>query len=166
VWDFDKLSDVDALAMDVDGVLTDGTFMWSTSGAEFKSFSFEDVMGLSRARTAGLALGMISGEDSVLVDRLADKVGIAGVYKGCKDKGAALRHFSKSHGIALHRIAFIGDDVNDIPALKIAGFSFAPANAQPSVKSAVDLVLDRRGGNGAVRLLIEMILSARLTKKT
>lgn len=159
--DFERLASVDALVMDVDGVLTDGTFLWSTSGDESKRFSFEDVMGLSRARTAGLTLGLISGEDSPLVDRFAAKIGILNVSKGCKDKGGALRQFAESTGIALGRTAFIGDDVNDLPALAIAGFSVAPANAQPPVKAAVTLVLDRSGGQGAVRQLVEMILAAR-----
>jgi 3-deoxy-D-manno-octulosonate 8-phosphate phosphatase (KDO 8-P phosphatase) len=160
VSDFD-LASIDALVMDVDGVLTDGTFVWSETGEESKRFSFEDVMGLSRARKAGLELGLISGEDSVLVDRLASKVGIVNVAKGCKDKGAALQRFADSSGIALRRTAFIGDDVNDLPALAIAGLSVAPANAQPPVKAAVALVLDRSGGQGAVRQLVEMILTAR-----
>lgn len=147
--------------MDVDGVLTDGTFLWSDSGAESKRFSFEDVMGLSRARQAGLTLGLISGEDGVLVDRLARKIGTSNVAKGCKEKGVALRKFSESTGIALERTAYIGDDVNDLPALAIAGFSAAPANAQPAVKAAVALVLERSGGRGAVRQLVEMILAAR-----
>jgi 3-deoxy-D-manno-octulosonate 8-phosphate phosphatase (KDO 8-P phosphatase) len=161
VSDFEGLATVDAIVMDVDGVLTDGTFAWSESGGESKQFSFEDVMGLSRARKAGLTLGLISGEDSALVDRFAEKVGISNVAKGCKDKGAALRRFAETTGIALNRTVFIGDDVNDLPALAIAGLSVAPANAQPPVKAAVALVLERAGGRGAVRQLIEMILAAR-----
>ncbi len=149
--------------MDVDGVLTDGTFLWSTSGEEMKRFSFEDVMGLSMARKAGLKLGLISGEDCPLVDRFAGKLEIASVTKGCKDKGAALRQFSDAYSIPLDAIAFIGDDVNDLPALELAGFSAAPANAQAAVKKAVTCVLDRRGGAGAVRQLVEMILIARHT---
>jgi 3-deoxy-D-manno-octulosonate 8-phosphate phosphatase (KDO 8-P phosphatase) len=147
--------------MDVDGVLTDGTFLWSDTGGESKRFSFEDVMGLSRAVRAGLTLGLISGENSPLVDRFAVKFGIAHVAKGCKDKGAALRDFSESTGIAMGRIAFIGDDVNDLPALAVAGLSVAPANAQVPVKAAAALVLVRCGGQGAVRELVEMILAAR-----
>jgi 3-deoxy-D-manno-octulosonate 8-phosphate phosphatase (KDO 8-P phosphatase) len=161
VSDFDRLASIDALVMDVDGVLTDGTFIWSTSGEESKRFSFEDVMGLSRARKAGLQLGLISGEDSTLVDRFAEKIGIASVTKGCKEKSLALRGFAAATGIALERLAYIGDDVNDLPALAIAGLSVAPANAQPSVKAAVELVLERNGGQGAVRQLVEMILAAR-----
>ena len=159
--DFERLASIEALVMDVDGVLTDGTFLWSTSGDELKSFSFEDVMGLSRARRAGLKLGLISGEDSTLVDRFALKIGIEYVAQGCKDKGAALRHFAESTGGSLERTAFIGDDVNDLPALAIAGFSVAPANAQPAVKAAVALVLEQSGGRGAVRHLVDLILAAR-----
>lgn len=158
---FEQFASIDAIAMDVDGVLTDGTFIWSTSGEESKRFSFEDVMGLSRARKAGLVLALISGEDSPLVDRFAAKIGIVNVAKGCKQKDVALRQFSDSNGIALQRTAFIGDDVNDLPALAIAGLSVAPANAQPAVKAAVALVLQRSGGRGAVRELVELILAAR-----
>ena len=159
--DFNVLASIDAIVMDVDGVLTDGTFLWDESGGESKRFSFEDVMGLSRARTAGLTLGLISGEDSALVDRFAVKVGIAHIAKGCKDKGAALRNFAEVTGIPLVRTAFIGDDVNDLSALAIAGLSVAPANAQAPVKAAVALVLERSGGQGAVRQLVEMILAVR-----
>lgn len=159
--DFDRFASIDALVMDVDGVLTDGTFVWSASGEESKRFSFEDIMGLSRARQAGLTLGLISGEDSILVDRFAEKLRISHVTKGCKEKRTALEDFVRSTHIPLERTAFMGDDVNDLPALAIAGLSVAPANAQPSVKAAVMLVLDRSGGQGAVRQLVEMILTAR-----
>ena len=157
----ERLASIDALVMDVDGVLTDGTFSWSTSGDESKSFSFEDVMGLSRAAQAGLTLGLISGEDSVLVDRFALKLSIPYVARGCKDKGAALRHFAATTGVSLQRTAYVGDDVNDLAALAIAGLSVAPSNAQPQVLSAVTLVLKRSGGHGAVRELAEMILASR-----
>jgi 3-deoxy-D-manno-octulosonate 8-phosphate phosphatase (KDO 8-P phosphatase) len=118
-------------------------------------------MGLSRARRAGLKLGVISGEDSPLVDRFAEKAGITHVSKGCKEKGLALREFAASMGIALEHMAFIGDDVNDLPALRIAGVSAAPQNARPEVKRSVSLILQRSGGHGAVRELVEMILAAR-----
>ena len=132
----DLLANIDALVMDVDGVLTDGTFTWSASGEESKSFSFEDVMGLSRARQSGLTLGLISGEDSVLVDRFAGELAIADVTKGCKEKGIALRRFADATGISLERTVYMGDDVNDLPAFDLAGVAAAPANAQPSVRSA------------------------------
>jgi len=161
VSDSERLASIDALVMDVDGVLTDGTFIWSASGEESKRFSFEDVMGLSRAHQAGLELGLISGEDSVLIDRFASKLKIRFVIKGCKHKDAALQEFCRSTGIPLERTAFMGDDVNDLPALALAGLSVAPANAQAQVKAQVSMVMERGGGHGAVRMLIEMILAAR-----
>jgi 3-deoxy-D-manno-octulosonate 8-phosphate phosphatase (KDO 8-P phosphatase) len=112
-----------------------------------------------------LELGLISGEDSPLIDRFAEKVGISNITKGCKEKGIALREFARSTGIPLDRIAYMGDDVNDLPALMIAGLAVAPDNAQPSVKAAAALVLARSGGRGAARELVEMILVARAASK-
>jgi 3-deoxy-D-manno-octulosonate 8-phosphate phosphatase (KDO 8-P phosphatase) len=166
VSDSEALARVDALAMDIDGVLTDGTFTWSDSGGESKRFSFEDIMGLSRARQAGIRLGLISGEDGPLVERLARTISASFVAGGCKDKGAALRDFAASSGIALERTAYIGDDVNDLSALAVAGLAVAPANAQPQVRASVAIVLERGGGNGAVRQLIELILAARSGRGT
>ncbi len=152
---------VRALVMDVDGVLTDGTFQWTISGEESKRFCFADLMGLSRASKAGIVLGLISGEDGAIIDRLAAKIGATSVAKGCKDKGIALKEFSVQTDIPLEQIAYIGDDINDLSALAIAGLSAAPANAQPSVKASVSVVLDCSGGQGAVRQLVELMLAAR-----
>jgi 3-deoxy-D-manno-octulosonate 8-phosphate phosphatase (KDO 8-P phosphatase) len=157
----DKLRTIQALAFDVDGVLTDGGVIWGAAGEEMKRFTFEDIMGLARARRAGLFLGLISGEDSPLVDRLAQKVGIHSIAKGCKDKGTALRQFATRADVDVGQVAYMGDDVNDLPAFQLAGLSVAPANAQPLVKQRADLVMTRAGGSGAARELIEMILEAR-----
>jgi 3-deoxy-D-manno-octulosonate 8-phosphate phosphatase (KDO 8-P phosphatase) len=149
----------DAVVLDVDGVLTDGGFWWGPNGEEWKRFCFADVMGISIGRKAGLVFGLISGEASPLVDRFAEKMGIEQVYKGCKDKAAALRQLSEQTNIPLARICFAGDDVNDLGALKIAGMSAAPANAQPAVLAAASIRLAYKGGEGAVRELIEMVLA-------
>lgn len=150
---------VDAVVLDVDGVLTDGGFWWGPNGEEWKRFCFADVMGISRGRQAGLIFGLISGEASPLVDRFAEKMQIAAVYKGIKDKGAALRDFSDRTGIPLARICFAGDDVNDLSAMALAGLSAAPANAQPPVLAVARIHLTARGGDGAVRELIEKVLA-------
>jgi 3-deoxy-D-manno-octulosonate 8-phosphate phosphatase (KDO 8-P phosphatase) len=149
----------DAVVMDVDGVLTDGGFWWGPDGAEWKRFCYADVMGISIGTKAGLLFGLISGEDSPLVDRFAAKMGIADVFKGCKDKGAALRVFAERRGLKLARICYIGDDINDLSALHIAGLAAAPANAQPAVLAAAHIRLGARGGDGAVRELIELVLA-------
>jgi 3-deoxy-D-manno-octulosonate 8-phosphate phosphatase (KDO 8-P phosphatase) len=147
------------LALDVDGVLTDGTVWWGAGGEEFKRFSFVDIMGVSRACKAGLILALISGEDSPLIDRYANKFAILDCFKGCKDKAAALREFAERRGLALEEICFMGDDINDVGAMAIAGFSATPANAQKAVRKQARLVTKHKGGRGAVRELVDLILS-------
>ncbi|HZZ40422.1 MAG TPA: HAD hydrolase family protein [Acidobacteriaceae bacterium] len=155
-----KLAGLRALAMDVDGVLTDGGLWWGPSGEEFKRFCFSDIMGVSLARRAGLTLALISGENSPLVDRYAEKMLIRYVVKGCRDKATALRTFAADAGIPLTDVCFMGDDVNDLAALSIAGFSAAPSHASPVVLEAVQFVTKASGGNGAVRELVDAILAA------
>ncbi len=149
---------IKAIAMDVDGVLTDGGVWWGPNGEEWKRFHFADIMGLSLARKSGMAIALISGENSPLVDRLAGKLGIGDVYKDCKDKAGALRAFSERHGLSLQEICFIGDDVNDLAALSIVGLSACPADARPSVREHCQVVTKLAGGNGAVREVVDMLL--------
>lgn len=153
-----SVNKIKAVALDVDGVLTDGTFIWGTNGKEYKKFSFADVMGISLGHKAGLIFALISGENSLLVDRFAEKMGIADVYKGCKDKASALRSFVQKHNIALSEVCFMGDDVNDLNAMALVGLSAAPANAQEAVKLKANLVTSHCGGQGAVRELVDHLL--------
>ncbi len=147
--------------MDVDGVLTDGGLWWGADGEEFKRFSFSDIMGISLARRAGFVMTLISGENSPLVDRYAAKMHIQDVTKGCRDKATALRQFAERNSLELEHICFMGDDVNDLSAMEIAGFSAAPANARPEVLAKVNFVAASNGGNGAVRELVDALLAAR-----
>jgi len=149
---------IKAIALDVDGVLTDGSFWWGPDGQEWKRFNFRDVMGISVGQRAGIMFALISGEDSPLVDRFAAKMKIAGVFKGCKDKGQALKEFAANNGFALADVAFMGDDINDLGAMKAAGLSAAPANAHPSVLEQVAFVAKGAGGHGAVRELVDHLL--------
>src|SRR5215472_166008 len=155
------LRKIRGLAIDMDGVLSDGGLWWGPNGEEWKRFSFADIMGVSLARRAGLILALISGEDSPLVDRYAEKMLIKHVVKGCRDKGTALRDFASAAGVSLAEICFMGDDVNDLPAMAIAGFSAAPANAASVVLERVNFVTKAAGGNGAVRELVDALLAAR-----
>jgi 3-deoxy-D-manno-octulosonate 8-phosphate phosphatase (KDO 8-P phosphatase) len=151
-----QLPKIRGLALDVDGVLTDGTFWWGPAGEEFKRFSLVDIMGVSRA---GLIVALISGEESPLVDRYAQKFEIKDFFKGCKDKAAALREFAERRNLPLEEICFMGDDVNDLGAMAIAGFSVAPANAHRAARAQAKLVTERDGGLGAVREVVDLILS-------
>lgn len=155
-----SLKRIRALALDVDGVLTDGGLWWGANGEELKRFCFADIMGLSLARRAGLQVALISGEDSPTVDRYAEKMMIRHVVKSCRDKATAVKEFATATGISLKEICFMGDDINDLPAMQITGLSSAPANAARDVLSKAKFVAKRAGGEGAVRELIEAILNA------
>ena len=155
------MKNLKAIVLDVDGVLTDGGVWWGPNGEEWKRFCFADIMGVSLAMKSGLIVGLISGEDSPLVDRFAHKMGITDIEKGCKNKARALRSFAERRGLALSEVSFMGDDVNDLEAMEIAGLAAAPANAVPGVLTRAAFVAGRRGGNGAARELFDAILFAR-----
>jgi 3-deoxy-D-manno-octulosonate 8-phosphate phosphatase (KDO 8-P phosphatase) len=157
-----KLDGIKAVAMDVDGVLTDGTFWLGTDGEESKRFSYADVTGIGLAHRAGIKLALISGESSAagmtLVQRIADRLKITSIYKGCHDKAAAIRDFAEKNGLQLSEICFIGDDVIDISAMEIVGVAASPADAQLVARSIAHLVTARNGGHGAVREVLDAIL--------
>ncbi|MGE5053083.1 MAG: KdsC family phosphatase [Acidobacteriota bacterium] len=155
------LKKIKALALDIDGVLSDGGLWWGPGGEEWKRFCFADIMGVSLARRAGLILVLISGENSPLVDRYAQKLLIRHVVKGCRDKAMALRQFSAAADVNLAQICFMGDDVNDLQGMAIVGVSAAPANAAPQVLKQAAFVAKATGGNGAVRELVDALLAAR-----
>lgn len=155
------MGQVKAIALDVDGVLTDDGFWWGPGGEEWKRFCFADVMGISIATRAGIRFALISGENSPLVDRYAAKMLITDVFQGCKDKAAALRQFADKHALALAEVCFIGNDVNDLQALEIAGVAAAPADARPAVLAKAKFVSTNRSGHGAVRDVIDMLLAER-----
>jgi len=160
----DGLQTLQAIAFDVDGVLTDGTLTWSPSGEESKSFSFADIMGISLLRRLGIRMALISGEPSPLVDLYAKKMHIPFVLKGTRDKAIALREFSAKFDIPLERTCFFGDDVNDLFAMEIAGLCACPSNAAEEVRAHVaehGFVSTQPGGQGAVRSFSDAILAAR-----
>lgn len=151
---------IKAVAMDVDGVLTDGTVWLDETGHETKAISFADIMGVSLGRRAGLLFAFVSGEGGPSLDRIAAKFGVNEVYRDCKDKAGAVRDFAARHDLELAEVCFIGDDVNDVPALEICGLAVAPANAQSAASAAASIVTTRPGGAGAVREVIDDLLTA------
>ena len=157
-----ELKMISTLALDVDGVLTDGTFWWGGNGEELKRFSFVDIMGLSIWRKKGFRTVLISGENGPLIDRYADKMSIDKVYKGAKNKAACIEEILKKYSINKNELCFIGDDINDIPAFEAVGFSVAVRNANPKVFPYVRYQTINTGGLGAVREIVDMILAAKL----
>ena len=163
-YDPQQLLSLEAVAFDVDGVLTNGTVEWSMAGDEAKQFSFADIMGVSLLRRLGIKMALISGENSPLVDRYAEKMHIAFVAKGTRDKATALRAFATRSGVALERTCFFGDDVNDLAAMEIAGLCACPSNAAAEVRTYVvgrGFVAQALGGLGAVREFADAVLTAR-----
>jgi 3-deoxy-D-manno-octulosonate 8-phosphate phosphatase (KDO 8-P phosphatase) len=148
-------------ATDVDGVLTDAGMYYSESGDEWKKFNTRDGMGLKLLQAAGLVTAFVTMENTKLVSRRAAKLGIPEVHQGARDKLAVLREMAGRHGLSLTEVAFIGDDVNDVEALRAVGFSAAPADALPPVLQVVDYVCRKRGGEGAVREVADLILAAK-----
>lgn len=163
-FDPQQLVTLRAIAFDVDGVLTDGTFVWSPTGEESKRFSFTDIMGISLLRRLGLKMALVSGEPSPLVDRYAEKMSLPFVVKGTRDKAAALREFTAKFEIPLEQTCFFGDDINDLSAMEIAGLCACPSNAAAEVLEYVrerGYVSTLLGGCGAVRSFADAVLGAR-----
>ena len=149
------------LATDVDGVLTDAGMYYSESGDELKKFNTRDGMGIKLLQAAGLVTAFITREKTAIVERRGQKLAVPEVHQGIDDKLAVLTTLARKYGITLSQIAYIGDDVNDLDALRAVGFSAAPADAMPSVLKSVHYVCKKKGGEGAVREIADLILAAR-----
>jgi len=146
---------------DVDGVLTDGTVLLLPDGGEAKAFHVRDGLAVVLAHDAGLRTGLISGRASEAVSRRAAELGMAVVRQGVSDKAAALRDVLATLGLAPHEVAYMGDDVNDLPVMAAVGLSAAPADAPLEVRLQAFMVTEARGGGGCLREFIEAILRAR-----
>ena len=154
------LSRIRLFATDVDGVLTDAGMYYTESGDEFKKFNTRDGMGIKLLQRAGMITALITQEETKLVARRGEKLTIPEVHQRVHDKLRALRDIAARHGLTLGEVAYMGDDVNDLEALKAAGFSATPADGIASVRRAVDYVCRRGGGQGCVREVVDMILAA------
>jgi len=146
-------------AMDVDGVLTDGGMYYSKESEVLKKFNTKDGMGIELLRENNIIPVIITKEDSKIVLRRAEKLKIKEVYIGVKDKLKILEKLKMKYNLEYKNIAYIGDDINDLPVLKKVGLSFAPNDAVEQVKQIVDHVTLKNGGEGAVREAIDFILA-------
>ncbi|WP_247625214.1 acylneuraminate cytidylyltransferase [Microbacterium galbinum] len=149
--------DVRAVVTDFDGVHTDDTAIIDADGGERVRVSREDGMGVALLRRAGIPMLILSTEQNPVVRARAEKLRVP-VLHGIDDKEQALRAWAADAGIRLDDIAYLGNDVNDLPAMRIVGWPVAVANAHPRVLAAARVVLTRTGGNGAVRELVERVL--------
>lgn len=149
------------LICDVDGVLTDGTLYLSKTEELFKGFSVKDGLGLQLARRAGLGVGILSLRSSDIVAARARELGIEEILQGCPDKKAAFEALLERRQILSSQVAYIGDDLPDLPILLCCGLAAAPPDAAEDVLHRVHYVTRARAGAGAVRELVERILRSR-----
>ncbi|HXX74319.1 MAG TPA: HAD hydrolase family protein [Nitrospiraceae bacterium] len=155
-----KLERIRLVATDVDGVLTDAGMYYAESGDEWKKFNTRDGMGIKLLQKAGLITAIVTQERTKLVARRAEKLAIPEVHQGAMDKLSVVREMAGRYGVTLEEVAYIGDDINDMETLKSVGFSASPADGLPPVLAVVDYVCRKKGGEGAVREIVDMILEA------
>lgn len=151
---------VRVIIFDVDGVLTDGGVFVHADGSESKRFDIKDGAGIVLARRAGLTVGLLSARHSPSTLHRAHQLGIAPVRQGVTDKAAALEGLLREHDWRAEDVAYMGDDVVDLPVLRRVGLAACPSDAVPEVRAAVQFVSPHPGGRGAARSLIEVILRA------
>lgn len=155
-----KASKIKLLALDVDGVLTDGRLYFLEDGSEIKAFDTQDGHGIKMLQSAGVEVAIITGRTTNLVARRAQNLGIKHLYQGREDKVEALKDLLGLLRLTADQVAYMGDDLPDLSAITFAGLGLAPANAHAFVKTNANLVTQTEGGRGAVREVCDFILSA------
>ncbi len=149
---------IKALLCDVDGTLTDNGLYYGENGEELKRFSAKDGMGLVLLQKQDIAVWIISGINSKPVKARMKDLGVKEVHTGIDDKITLMKDLCKKHNVNLEEVAYIGDDVNDLECMKIAGTTAAPNDAEKSIKEIVDYIMKRDGGYGAVRDFCDIII--------
>ena len=146
------------LVLDVDGTLTDGAVYMGPTGEAMKAFSAQDGLGLQMMAAAGVQVAIITGRSSGIVARRAAELAIPYVFQGIMDKASCLRRLAAELAISLSEAAYMGDDLNDLPAMALCGMAACPANAAADVRRRADFVAPHAGGQGAVRDFCEYYL--------
>ncbi|GAB6034522.1 KdsC family phosphatase [Galenea microaerophila] len=155
-----KARQIKLLLLDVDGVLTDNKLFYGDNGVEYKSFHTRDGHGMVLLQKSGIEIGIITGRKSELVKRRMQDLKVAHLYQGVPDKLPTFLKLVEQLGLEMDEIAYMGDDILDLPILTRVGLSSTVANADPEVLSRVDFISQYKGGEGAVRELCELILKS------
>ncbi len=153
-----KLKKIKLFAMDVDGVLTDAGAYYSEDGIELKKFNIRDGMGVVLLRKAGYKVAIVTTENTKIVEKRSERLQVDDLHQGVFKKTDAIEKLLQKYSLTWEEIAFIGDDINDIPVLKKVGFAAAPANATALNKKIADYVTKADGGHGAVREVCDLML--------
>jgi 3-deoxy-D-manno-octulosonate 8-phosphate phosphatase (KDO 8-P phosphatase) len=155
-----RASQIKLLLMDCDGVLTDGRIWILETGEDQKAFNTRDGLGLELLHRAGLRSGIISGRTSSALERRAYGLGVSFLYQACEDKVKAFGEILAEAKVSAEQVAFIGDDLNDVPLLRRSNLAIAVRDATPEAQANAHFVTEATGGNGAVREAVELILKA------
>lgn len=153
--DFAKIK---LLLLDVDGVMTDGRIIYDNNGVETKAFDVKDGHGIKLVQRAGIQVGIITGRQSEVVARRAAELGVELIYQGIKDKRIPFAEILEKLSLTPDEVAYVGDDVVDLPVMRQVGFAVTVADAVEDVKPFADLITKRCGGRGAVREVCDFLL--------
>jgi len=153
-------SKIRLLALDVDGILTDGRLYFSSNGEELKTFHSLDGHGIKMLQKRKIEVAIITGRTSTILEQRAAELDIVSVYQGVEDKLRSLNAILENQPYTIDEVAYAGDDLPDLIALQAVGLSFSVPNAHPTVKAAVDLITSLNGGSGAVREISDFILES------
>ena len=159
--DNNRIKKIKMLILDVDGVLTDGRIIWTSSAEEMKFFNVQDGVGIILSHRVGLKIAIISARKSKVTEIRAKELKITDCYQVVENKLITYKELIDKYKLADEEVAYIGDDLHDIPVLRRVGFAAATANAQEEAKQVSHYVTKKNGGEGAVREVINMILKAR-----
>jgi len=156
-----KSGNIKAIFFDVDGVLSDGKIIYDETGKEIKNFNVKDGFIISYLKKAGIITGAISGRESAVTTKRCAELKIDFCHQGILDKASAFEKLVKHYKLKTKEVAFIGDDINDIPVFRMAGLSACPMDTFEYVKQQVDLVTRAKGGRGVLREVADLVLAAR-----
>lgn len=157
----EKLNNIEWIVLDVDGTMTDGGVYIDNNKVETKKFSIKDGAGIVLAHQAGIKIVILTGRESNCVSKRAEELKITDVFQNVQYKKDFLKQYAQDQKVTLDKIAYIGDDLNDLAVMKIVGLSACPKNAATEVKEHCDFILEHCGGDGVVREFIEKLLKAK-----
>lgn len=148
------------ILLDVDGVLTDGKIYLGNNNEEFRAFFVRDGLAIRMGQSAGLSFGIVSGRISPLVERRARELDIEHIHQGIHDKGECLDRIAAETGLKNEQICFVGDDLIDVPAMRRAGLAACPVDGCEETRQRAHYICDNKGGHGAVREVVDLVLRA------